>query len=517
MSFLDEYFEDKEKGGLFHAVSEDFSTVLNTEKHVEDQFTAAHTHVIGAMISHDPEAIEDAEKVVNEVMERFEDKKHGGFFIKADKDWNIIDRNKSFSEVEAIFGMLMHLYEINKKDEYLLKALDYLDLTLERAWDQRDGGFFSLYREDWSRAVDKKDLATQAGMLQHMGGGWKDGMDSPYAVRAEAFKRRAEAFVNLILEKAADKVNGGFYTTFAADWKPLEKEKEVAQLGSLALTLYFTYHNFGPSIWGPRKGSHAYTGRPYPAVYAYRGPAPNTDPVSPKAYPYGRTVVEIADILCEKAWDGEHGGFYAKLTEKYAPADKRKIMSAQVASLMALNVAYRLTGFPRFRAKLIDAVKVVEDKCFDQEHGGVYTEFAQDWTPLSRDKVCGPNLTLGGLLSMFGPVIDGVPVMRNTLKIWADPPAQTIKRGQSAQVTVTVQNQNFEPVKVRVGGLSAPTRWMDPPEMRVDLAPHQVTSYKLTITPPQGVPSGPYYFELTLAPAGEVGEYVSVGGKVVLE
>jgi len=517
MSFFSEYFEDKEKGGLFHVVSEDFSKVLNPEKHVDDQFTAARTNVIGAMISHDPETIKDAEKALNEVIERFEDKKHGGYFLKADKDWKIVDRNKSLSEAEAIFGLLMHIYEVTKKDEYLLKALDYLDLTLEYAWDQKQGGFFSLYCEDWSKAADTKDLTTQAGMLQHLGGAWKDGIDSPYAVRAEAFKRRARAFADLILEKAADKVNGGFYTSFTGDWKPLEKEKEISQLASLALTLYFHYHNVGPSVWGPRKGSHAYTGRPYPAVYAYRGPAPSTDPVSPKAYTYGKTVVEIADILVAKAWDAQYGGFYTKLTEKLAPADNRKMLSTQVAALMALNVAYRLTGYQRFRDKLTAAVRVMEDKCFDQNNGGVYTEFARDWLPLSRDKVCGPNLLMSGIMSMFAPVIDGVPVMRNTLRIWADPPAQTIKGGKSAHLTVTVQNQGFEPMKVRVGGLSAPTRWMEPPEMVVDLTPHQVSSYKLTITPPKGVPSGPYYFELTLAPAGEVGEYVAVGGKVVVE
>lgn len=517
MSFLSEYFEDKGKGGLFHVVSEDFSKVLNPEKHVDDQFTAARTNVIGAMISHDPETIEDAENAVNEVIERFEDKRHGGYFLKADKDWNIVDRNKSLSEAEAIFGLLMHIYEVTKNDGYLLKALDYLDLTLERAWDQKHGGFFSLYCEDWSKAADTKDLTTQAGMLQHLGGAWKDGIDSPFAVRAEAFKRRAESFADLILEKAADKVNGGFYTAFTGDWKPLEKEKEISQLASLALTLYFHYHNVGPSVWGPRKGSHAYTGRPYPAVYAYRGPAPSTEPVSPKAYPYGKTVVEISDLILEKAWDAQYGGFYTKLTEKLAPADNRKMLSTQVAALMALNVAYRLTGYQRFREKLTEAVRVIEDKCFDPNHGGVYTEFARDWLPLSRDKVCGPNLMMSGIMSMFAPVIDGVPVMRNTLRIWADPPAQTIKGGKSAHVTVTLQNQGFETVKVRVGGLSAPTRWMEPPEMLTDLAPHQVTSYKLTITPPAGLPPGPYYFELTMAPAGEVGEYVAVGGKVVVE
>ena len=82
-----------------------------------------------------------------------------------------------------------------------------------------------------------------------------------------------------------------------------EKDKDVSQLANLALTLYFHYHNMGPSIWGPRRGSHAFTGRPYPSVYTYRGPAPGIDPVSMDAYRFGKTVLEIGDVLVEHAWD----------------------------------------------------------------------------------------------------------------------------------------------------------------------------------------------------------------------
>lgn len=517
MSFFTNYFEDKEKGGLFHVLSEDFSKVLNQEKHVDDQFTSARSYVIGAMISHEPEAIKEAERVVKEVIDRFEDKRNGGFFLKADRNWNILDRKKGLSESEAVFGLLMHLYEVTKEDQYLLKALDYLDLIFERAWDQKHGGFFSHYNEDWSKVGETKDLSTQAGILQHLGGAWKDGIDSPYAARAESFKKRAEMFADLILEKARDRVYGGFYTSFTADWRPLKKEKEISHLANLALTLYFHYHNVGPSIWGPRKGSHAYTGRPYPAVYAYRGPAPVTDPIPSRAYPYGRTVLEIADLIIEKAWDSEYGGFYTELSETLTSFTEKKTLSTQIAALMALNVAYRLSGFQRFREKLVEAVKIVETKCFDEAHGGVYTEFSRDWCPLTKEKVCGPNLLMSGLMSMFAPIIEGIQVTRNTLKIWVEPPFQKVREGNSALFTVTLQNQGFEAVKVRVGGLSAPTRWMDPPEILANLLPHQVTSYQLTITPPPGLPPGPYYFELTLAPAGEVSEYISAGGKIVVE
>ena len=231
------YFEDKENGGLYHAVSEDWAEIVDTNKLVEEQFSAARTNVIGAMITHDPEAITDAEEAVDEVINRFEDKKNGGYYLAADKGWTITRKEKNLSHTSEIFGVLMHLYEVNKKDSYLAKALEFLDIALERAWDEKNGGFFSLYSEDWTPEGDMKDLATQAAMLQHMNGSWKDGMDSPLGAKSAYHRSRAEAFGDLIIEKAEDKIHGGFYTSFTGDWTPAATEEAVSQIASLGLTL----------------------------------------------------------------------------------------------------------------------------------------------------------------------------------------------------------------------------------------------------------------------------------------
>ena len=510
------YFEDKEKGGLFHAVSEDWSAVVNNEKLSEEQFSAARIHVIGAMISHDPEDIKDAGKVVDEVIERFEDKRNGGYFLAADRNWNITQREKSLDKTSEIFGVLMHLYEVNFKDEYLLRALNFLDTALDNAWDKKHGGFFSLYRENWDVAVDLKDLATQSSMLQHLNGSWKDGMDSPFGAKASYHKERAKELGDLILDQAQDKIRGGFYTSFTKDWKPASKNKEIAGLALLALSLYFHYHNLGPSIWGPRRGSHAFTGRPYPAVYAFRGPAPSVEPVSDYAYRFGKKVIEIADILVEQAWDKEQGGFYTSLSEDLKPQDITKHISTQINCLLALNVAYRLTGASRFQIKLAEAIKIIEDKCFDPDNAGVYLSFTRDWTPTVRDKICGPNLMAGGIMSMVSPVAQGMDVTRNTHALWINPPGQKIKAGDSAKFTVTVQNQGFEREKIRVGGLNAPSRWLTPNDITFDLSPHETKTFELTVTPPKGMPSGDYPFEITCMGADAVGNYLSRTGKITI-
>jgi len=107
-------------------------------------------------------------------------------------------------------------------------------------------------------------------------------------------------------------------------------------------------------------------------------------------------------------------------------------------------------------------------------------------------------------------------MLRAIPRIWIEPVSCSIGRGQSALVSVSVQNQGFAPVHVRIGGLSTPTRWMAPPEMLMDLSPHEMKTFQLTITPPADMPAGTYPFELTAAPAGEVYEYVSAGGNVII-
>ena len=117
---------------------------------------------------------------------------------------------------------------------------------------------------------------------------------------------------------------------------------------------------------------------------------------------------------------------------------------------------------------------------------------------------------------MMAPVASGMNVTRNTLAIWVDPQVEKIGKDGSARFKTTVQNQGFETERVRVGGLSAPSRWMEPSNTTFDLSPHEVKSYSIIITPPKGMPEGAYPFEITCMRAGEVGDYVSAWGKVVI-
>jgi len=120
---------------------------------------------------------------------------------------------------------------------------------------------------------------------------------------------------------------------------------------------------------------------------------------------------------------------------------------------------------------------------------------------------------LGCIVSMMAPVTNALDVTRQTLALWINLPFQEISKASSVRFTVTVQNQGFESVRIRVGGLSALARWIEPDDTTFDLSPHQSKSYQLTITPPERMPEGVYHFELTCMCEDGVGEYVPAGGK----
>jgi uncharacterized membrane protein len=119
-------------------------------------------------------------------------------------------------------------------------------------------------------------------------------------------------------------------------------------------------------------------------------------------------------------------------------------------------------------------------------------------------------------MSMIGPVAQGMNVTRNTHALWIEPFCKKIKAGESAQFQVTVQNQGFEREKMRIGGLSAPSRWLHPSDVTFDLAPHETKTFSLSITPPKDMPPGDYPFELTCMGAEEVADYVSRTGKITI-
>ena len=497
MKIMLDSHSDKVNGGIYHAVSEEWSSVTDASKYCEDQFSLALTNVFQNMMTGNPVSRDNAKELVDLILEKLEDKTNGGFYKKATKDWQIEDKDKSLHLISSAFGTIMHLYEITFDDHYLLKCFDLLDLVLDKCWDKTHGGFFDSYNEDWTPNSNHKSLSTQMDIILHLAGAWKDGIDSPYAERAERYKQKSIEITKLTLEKMYDHKHGGFVKICNADWSVQDDTKDTEELTSAITTLFFIYHNLGPVIWGPRKGSHAYSpGRPINDSYSYLGPAPNPRPISMEAYNIGRIVVDTANLLVEKSWDPQKGGFYKSCTRDWRPADKNKSAKVQTDCLVALNIAYKLCGDIKLKDTLKKLQDVLKEKAQDTAHSGYYENYTFDWKPQDRQKLFSVNMGVFGALMMTGSTVRNPPLAPVKLKVWIEPQSRIVEEEEPAIYEIMVQNQGFSQEKVRIGGLMALSRWMDTREFHIDLEPHQIYTYTLKVKPPKGLRGNSYSFEV---------------------
>ena len=491
-------YRDEVNGGIYHALSEDWSTITDSSKYCEDQFLLARTFVFQNMMTGNPASRDKARELTDFAIEKFEDRVNGGFYKKFTKDWKIADKEKNLHVLSNAFGTIMHLYEITFDDYYLLKCFDLLDLVLDKCWDKTHGGFFESYSENWTPKGDTKNLSTQMEIILHLAGAWKDGIDSPYAERAEHYKQKSIEITNLIIKKMYDYEQGGFFKRCNADWSVKDERKDTEEVASAITTLFFIYHNLGPVIWGPRKGSHAYSpGRPINDNYSYLGPAPDPRPISMEAYNIGKIVVDMATLLMEKAWDQQNGGFYKSCTRNWLPSDKSKLSKVHADCLIALNIAYKLGGDIKLKNSLKKLQNVLRRKAQDKVNSGYFERYSLEWKPQDKYKSFSINMGLFGALMMTNSTVKNPPLSPVKLKVWIEPHSYGAEEGETAHYEVMVQNQGFSSERIRIGGLMALSRWMNPGEFYVELKPHQVYTYTLKVKPPQGLRGNTYPFEVS--------------------
>jgi mannose/cellobiose epimerase-like protein (N-acyl-D-glucosamine 2-epimerase family) len=499
---------DRNNGGYYHRVSENWDSVKDSVKSFSDHLILGRMFIFSAFATGDVKRVQKGEEIVNFAISKFEDKKNKGFFSVLSEDWSsVLDDTKHTFLIASSIGPVLHLYEYTLKEEYLSKLFEIMDLVLTNCRDNENGGFYDSFKKDWTIKSDEKSLQTQVSVLQALNGCYKDGIDSTYAKKAEEYKKEAEELANLILQKMYDKEYGGFFQSCDAKWVQNNLNKDVQKNAKAITALIFHYNTIGPVVFGPRIGSHAYTGRPIWPWYSYVGPAPNIEPISTDAYTFGKAAAETVDCLLQKAIDTENGGFYGLCSRKWAPVNREKDIVVQSTSLVALNMFYRLSGFDEVREKTAVIKNIVENKAWDFEYNGFYKTFSQSWEPLSTDKFTEVNIELPGAITMIETVLSRPPIPKFKPRIWIKPRDIRTREGETVRLVVVVQNQSFVQDRVRIGGLTSFSRWISPSNYEIDLKPHEVGSFEIQLTSPRGLAGKSYPFEITAISLNDASQY----------
>jgi mannose/cellobiose epimerase-like protein (N-acyl-D-glucosamine 2-epimerase family) len=509
-------FEDKENGGVYHTLSEDLTRVINPNKYALDHFTAGENHLLNFLLRGDAKELEQAEKLVLFALDKFEDKERRGFYTAASKSWVITDDSKDTATTAQVTQVLFQLYECTMNEKYLLKGFDTLDLLLSQCWDEKDGGFFNSFTSDWAVKSSLKTLITQIEVLLALEAGWKNGLDSKYAGKAEYYRQRARELADLIEDKMYDTKYGGFFFSCNPDWTVKDSRKDTEALFEAVTAFSIHYNQFGPMIFGPRKGSLSYLGKVFPPNYTYRGPAPNIDLLGMDAYHFMKLAGDVASLLIKKTWDDKKGGFYNMCSQEWEPVDANKEMLTHAAAINALNAFYRLTAMGDFKEKLNQVLNLLDDKAEGEANAGFFDIYNFNWEPINREKDLFINLETYSAISSARPTLK-IFIPRIRFKIWVDPDNVTIREGEAAEYKIMIQNQGFTEEKVKVGGLTSLSSWMSPRELSVEIPPHQIITYTLQVRPPFGLMHKKYPFEITVVPIRDVSQYFTNSAAVTIE
>jgi mannose/cellobiose epimerase-like protein (N-acyl-D-glucosamine 2-epimerase family) len=509
-------FEDRERGGVYHTFSEDLTKVINPNKYSLDHFAVVENHLVNFLLRGDAKELEQAEKLMSLALDKFEDKGRKGFFTATSKNWVTTDDSKDTAIMAKITQVLFLLYECTMNEKYLLKGFDTLDLLLSQGWDEKDGGFFNSFTADWGVKSSLKTLPTHIQILLALEAGWKNGLDSKYAGKAEYYRQRARELADLIEEKMYDTKYGGFFTSCNSDWSVKDSRKNTEALFRAVAAFSIHYNQLGPMIFGPRKGSLSYYGKAFPSGYVYRGPAPNPDLLGMDAYHFIKLAGDVATLLIKKAWDDKKGGFYNICSQEWEPVDANKEMLTHAAAINGLNTFYRSTGMGEYKEKLNQVLNLLDDKAEGEVTPGFFDIYNFNWEPIYREKNLFTNLETYSAISSARPTLK-TSYPRIRFKVWVDPDNITIREGEAAEYKITIQNQGFTEEKVRIGGFTSLSSWISPKELFIEIPPHQIVTYTLQVRPPFGLMHKKYPFEITVVPARDTSQYFTGSAGVTIE
>lgn len=85
------------------------------------------------------------------------------------------------------------------------------------------------------------------------------------------------------------------------------------------------------------------------------------------------------DYLNGALWDDKNGGVYWMTDADGSPADSRKHVYAEAFTIYALAEYYSAFGRKKALKKAQDLYQLIEDHCYDKQHGGYFEAFTAEW------------------------------------------------------------------------------------------------------------------------------------------
>ncbi|MFT3781488.1 MAG: AGE family epimerase/isomerase [Nibricoccus sp.] len=184
-------------------------------------FSAAYSRVQGER----PEYLAMAKRAAADLLNRFWDQQHGGFF------WTVDVQGKPENTTKQIYGQAFGVFALSEyyrvtHDEAALKRAQELYRLLEtHAKDAKHGGYFEIFARDWTAERQSKSFVSpKAAKSQNTHLHIMEAYTSLARVWPDAeLKSSLRAIVELMLTKIYDPRTKHLQLFLTDDWKPLSE------------------------------------------------------------------------------------------------------------------------------------------------------------------------------------------------------------------------------------------------------------------------------------------------------
>ncbi len=341
---------DRERGGFHAFIGEDMQVrddqprgALLTNR-ILWTFSAAYRRY------HDPEYLEMARWAYRDLIERFQDKEHGGFFWSVSADGRTPDARKQiYGQVFAIYGLTEYFRATGDKAA-LEQAIAVYRLIELHARDAKHGGYFDALDREWRRLP--VNLLGPGPKSQNSHIHILEAFTNLLRVWPDAgLRARQRELIELLLARILDPRTHHLVLFMQDDWTPVGDEISYGHDIELSWLVVEAAEVLGDPALLTRAKQEA---------------------------------VAIARVTLAEGIDTDGGVFNEG--GPHGLTNPNKEWWEQAEATVGFVGAYQISGEARFFAQAQRSWDFIQAKCVDRKNGDWYNTLARDGTPLREMK-----------------------------------------------------------------------------------------------------------------------------------
>lgn len=346
LPFWMERVVDREQGAFFGALTNDLAVDRTAERGALLTSRILWTYAAAYRRYGDTTYREMADRAYADLLERFHDSEHGGFFWSVDAEGKVLrDRKQVYGQAFAIYALTEHHRATGDRTP-LEHAIRVFHLLEEHARDRGSGGYFEAFARDWRpiadvrlSAVDLNEPKSQNTHLHVMEAytnllrAWPDA----------ALHRAQTTLVETMLTHIVDPQTSHLGLFFSDNWR-LRSEK-ISYGHDIEAAWLFTE-----------------------AIEVLKAPT-----LAVRVHPL---AVRIADVTLAEGVDAD-GGLYNEGSPR-GLTDTNKEWWPQAEAVVGFLNAFQLGTAPRHLEAALHAWDFIERRLIDRERGEWFRGVTRD-------------------------------------------------------------------------------------------------------------------------------------------